>query len=130
MVPVQQFIDYILQHQLFEKNDHVLLAVSGGKDSVLMAQLFKLAGFNFSIAHCNFNLRANEAQRDEAFVKLLAEDMGVPFHVVHFDTKAFAEQQRIRRTATTTWLSIYCGSSSSKRLDRNRIAQFGKRNRN
>jgi tRNA(Ile)-lysidine synthase len=95
MVPVQQFIDYILQHQLFEKNDHVLLAVSGGKDSVLMAQLFKLAGFNFSIAHCNFNLRANEAQRDEAFVKLLAEDMGVPFHVVHFDTKAFAEQQRI-----------------------------------
>lgn len=95
MVPVQQFIDYILQHQLFEKNDHVLLAVSGGKDSVLMAQLFKLAGFNFSIAHCNFNLRANEAQRDEAFVKLLAEDMDVPFHVVHFDTKAFAEQQRI-----------------------------------
>ena len=95
MVPVQQFIDYILQHQLFEKNDHVLLAVSGGKDSVLMAQLFKLAGFNFSIAHCNFNLRANEAQRDEAFVKLLAEDMGVPFHVVHFDTKAFAEQHHI-----------------------------------
>ena len=95
MVPVQQFIDYISQRQLFEKNDHVLLAVSGGKDSVLMAQLFKLAGFSFSIAHCNFNLRANEAQRDEAFVKLLAEDMGVPFHVVHFDTKAFADQHHI-----------------------------------
>ncbi len=95
MSPLQQFTDYISQHQLFEKNDHVLLAVSGGKDSVLMTQLFKLAGFNFSIAHCNFNLRANEAQRDEAFVKLLADDMGVPFHVVHFDTKAFAEQNRI-----------------------------------
>ena len=95
MSPLQQFTDYISQHQLFEKNDHVLLAVSGGKDSVLMTQLFKLAGFNFSIAHCNFNLRANEAQRDEAFVKLLAEDLGVTFHVVHFDTKAFAEQNRI-----------------------------------
>ncbi|MFN0290744.1 tRNA lysidine(34) synthetase TilS [Pedobacter helvus] len=95
MSPLQQFTDYISQHQLFEKNDHVLLAVSGGKDSVLMTQLFKLAGFNFSIAHCNFNLRANEAQRDEAFVKLLADDMGVPFHVMHFDTKAFAVQNRI-----------------------------------
>ncbi len=95
MLPLHQFTNYISQHQLFEKNDHVLLAVSGGKDSVLMAQLFKLAGFNFSIAHCNFNLRANEAQRDEAFVKLLADDMGVPFHVVHFDTKAFAEQHHI-----------------------------------
>ncbi|MNK06325.1 tRNA(Ile)-lysidine synthase [compost metagenome] len=95
MLPVQQFLDYVSQHQLFNKADHLLLAVSGGKDSVLMAQLFKLAGFDFSIAHCNFNLRANEAQRDEAFVKLLADEMEVPFHVVHFDTKAFAEQHQI-----------------------------------
>ncbi|SOD18060.1 tRNA lysidine(34) synthetase TilS [Pedobacter xixiisoli] len=95
MLPVQQFIDYISQHKLFDKADHLLLAVSGGKDSVLMAQLFKLAGYNFSIAHCNFNLRANEAQRDEAFVKLLADELGVPFHVTHFDTKAFAEQHKM-----------------------------------
>ncbi len=95
MLPVQQFTDYISQHQLFEKTDHVLLAVSGGKDSVLMAQLFKLAGFHFSIAHCNFNLRADETQRDEAFVRLLADELQVPFHVIHFDTKAFAEQEGI-----------------------------------
>ena len=95
MLPLQQFTDYISQHQLFNKADHVLLAVSGGKDSVLMAQLFKLAGFHFSIAHCNFNLRADEAMRDQAFVKLLAEEMEVPFHVVQFDTKAFAEEHRI-----------------------------------
>ncbi|WP_293299231.1 tRNA lysidine(34) synthetase TilS [Pedobacter sp. UBA4863] len=95
MLPLQQFTDYILQHQLFEKTEHVLLAVSGGKDSVLMAQLFKLAGFNFSIAHCNFNLRANEAQRDEAFVKLLADQLEVPFHVVHFNTNTYATQHRI-----------------------------------
>ncbi|RYF22266.1 MAG: tRNA lysidine(34) synthetase TilS [Flavobacteriales bacterium] len=95
MLPLEQFTSYILQHQLFDRADHVLLAVSGGKDSVLMAQLFKLAGFRFSIAHCNFNLRADEAQRDEAFVKLLAEQMEVPFHVVHFNTKEFAEQHKI-----------------------------------
>lgn len=95
MLPLQQFTDHISQHQLFEKEDHVLLAVSGGKDSVLMAQLFKLAGFHFSIAHCNFNLRADEAQRDEAFVKLLADDMEVPYHVVQFDTKNYATEHKI-----------------------------------
>jgi len=95
MLPVQQFIDHVLQHQLFEASDHVLLAVSGGKDSVLMTQLFKQAGFKFSIAHCNFNLRADESQRDELFVKLLAEEMQVPFHVVHFDTKGFSEEHKI-----------------------------------
>lgn len=95
MLPLQQFTDYISQHQLFNKADHVLLAVSGGKDSVLMAQLFKLAGFHFSIAHCNFNLRADEAMRDQAFVKLLAEEMEVPFHVVQFDTKVFAKEHGV-----------------------------------
>jgi len=95
MLPVQQFTNHVLQHQLFEASDHVLLAVSGGKDSVLMAQLFKQTGFNFSIAHCNFNLRANESQRDELFVKMLAEEMQVPFHVAHFDTKGFSQTHKI-----------------------------------
>ncbi|MDQ8003682.1 MAG: tRNA lysidine(34) synthetase TilS [Pedobacter sp.] len=95
MLPLQQFTDYISKYQLFTETDHILLAVSGGKDSVLMAQLFKLAGFHFSIAHCNFNLRADEAMRDQAFVKLLAEEMEVPFHVVHFDTKAFAKEHGV-----------------------------------
>lgn len=95
MLPVQKFTNHILQQQLFEASDHVLLAVSGGKDSVLMAQLFKQAGFNFSIAHCNFNLRADESQRDELFVKMLAEEMQVPFHVVHFDTKGFSQAHKI-----------------------------------
>lgn len=95
MLPLQQFTDYIHQHQLFNADEPILLAVSGGKDSALMVQLFKLAGYRFSIAHCNFNLRANEAQRDEAFVKLLANEMQVPFHVAHFDTQAFAMQHKM-----------------------------------
>lgn len=95
MLPLKQFTDYISQHQLFDANDHILLGVSGGKDSVLMAQLFKLAGFKFSIGHCNFNLRADEAQRDEAFVKLLAQELEVPFHLVHFNTESFAKAHKI-----------------------------------
>ena len=72
-----------------------MLAVSGGKDSVLMVQLFKLCNYNFSIAHCNFNLRGDEAQRDESFVRLLANSLDVPFYVTHFDTKGYATEHHI-----------------------------------
>jgi len=95
MLPVAEFIAYIQKNALFSPGDHILLAVSGGKDSVLMAQLFKLAGFRFSILHCNFNLRAEESQRDEAFVKLLARSLDVPFYVTSFDTKSYAETTRL-----------------------------------
>ncbi|KQB99753.1 tRNA lysidine(34) synthetase TilS [Pedobacter sp. Hv1] len=95
MLPIAQFTAYIKKNALFTKTDKILLAVSGGKDSVLMVQLFKLAGYQFSIAHCNFNLREGEAQRDEAFVKLLAANLGVRLHVTHFDTKTYAEKHQI-----------------------------------
>jgi tRNA(Ile)-lysidine synthase len=95
MFPLQQFNHFIKTNALFANQDKILLAVSGGKDSVLMAQLFKLAGYQFSIAHCNFNLRSDESQRDESFVKLLAAMLSVPFYVKHFDTKAYANEQHI-----------------------------------
>ncbi|TKC12112.1 tRNA lysidine(34) synthetase TilS [Pedobacter polaris] len=95
MLPLQQFKDYIKKNALFTPQQKILLAVSGGKDSVLMVQLFKLCNYNFSIAHCNFNLRADEAQRDESFVRLLANSLNIPFHVIHFDTKAYANAHQI-----------------------------------
>lgn len=90
MLPLQEFINYIEENVLFTKKDKILLAVSGGKDSALMVQLFIRSGYTFSIAHCNFNLRAQESDRDEAFVKSLATEAKVPFYVQHFDTKAYA----------------------------------------
>lgn len=95
MLPLQNFKTYINQHALFTEKDKILLAVSGGKDSVLMTQLFKLSGFNFGIAHCNFNLRGSESQRDETFVKLLASTLDVPFYVTHFKTKDFAATHKV-----------------------------------
>lgn len=95
MLPLQNFNAFIHSHSLFTADDKVLLAVSGGKDSVLMAHLFKLSGFNFGIAHCNFNLRADESQRDEVFVRMLAASLEVPFHVTHFETKKFAEEHKV-----------------------------------
>ena len=94
MLPLRSFQAFISRHELFLPHQNILLAVSGGKDSVLMAHLFKQSGFRFGIAHCNFNLRAEESQRDEAFVRMLAATLEVPFHVTHFDTKAYAKAHR------------------------------------
>jgi tRNA(Ile)-lysidine synthase len=95
MLPVKQFQDFIEQQQLFVRTNKILLAVSGGKDSVLMLHLFKAIGVDVGVAHCNFNLRADEAQRDESFVALLAKNFGLPFYVTHFDTKKYADENKI-----------------------------------
>jgi tRNA(Ile)-lysidine synthase len=95
MLALQYFKDHISSNALFSEGHKVLLAVSGGKDSVLMAHLFKLAGYQFGIAHCNFGLRADESQRDESFVRILAATLDVPFHVTHFKTKDYAAANKV-----------------------------------
>ena len=95
MLPLQSFKDFIAQNMCFTAADPILLAVSGGKDSVLMAHFFKAAGYPFAIAHCNFNLRGDESQRDESFVRLLAASLDVHCHVTHFQTKAYAREHKL-----------------------------------
>lgn len=73
----------------------VLVAVSGGADSVALAYLLHTSGIDVQIAHCNFRLRGEESGRDEAFVKNFAQQLGVPFHVTHFDTNTYAESMRL-----------------------------------
>jgi len=85
-----KFKTYVQEKSLFGQNDKVLLAVSGGVDSVVMAHLFHRAGYKFAIAHCNFQLRGEESEADESFVKELAKRLDVPFFVKRFDTKIYA----------------------------------------
>jgi len=77
------------------KENTVLLAVSGGIDSVVMAHLFRETGCNFGIAHCNFGLRGAASDGDEAFVCALATTWGVPFFAKTFDTEAHSTQHKI-----------------------------------
>jgi tRNA(Ile)-lysidine synthase len=95
MLPVKNFTDFIEQNNLFEPDSKILAAVSGGMDSVLMARLLKAAGLNFGIAHCNFQLRADEATADQQFVKQLALQLGVPFYTINFDTKKHAADRKV-----------------------------------
>ena len=69
-----------------------LLAISGGLDSVVLAHLFKEAGVSFSMAHCNFLLRGPESDKDEEFVKGLAQDLNVEFHHKSFETIEYAKK--------------------------------------
>lgn len=92
---LQQYRDYIQEKNLFRGKDKLLLAVSGGVDSVALCELTRQAGYDFSIAHCNFQLRGNESDRDENFVKDLAKKYNVEFFARRFETAKVAAQQKI-----------------------------------
>ncbi|MBN8821180.1 MULTISPECIES: tRNA lysidine(34) synthetase TilS [unclassified Spirosoma] len=91
----QDFLAFINDNRLFAPTDRVLLAVSGGLDSMVMTELFHRIRQPFAIAHVNFGLRANESDADALFVKNKAEQYGVPFHLTTFKTAAFAAEKGI-----------------------------------
>ena len=91
---LNQFKEYIAKHNLFQSKDRLLLAVSGGVDSVVLCELCHRAGYDFVIAHCNFQLRGEESERDEAFVKTLGDKYGVEVLVKKFDTDTIAKKEK------------------------------------
>lgn len=91
----QAFNDFIARERLFSAGDRLLLAVSGGLDSAVLCELMHRAGFNFSIAHCNFQLRGAESDRDEAFVRQLGDRYGLKVHTVRFDTENYAASNKV-----------------------------------
>lgn len=84
------FINHIREEHLVAEGQRVLLAVSGGRDSVTLLDLMSRAGIGVGVAHCNFHLRPGDCDRDEAFVRQLCRDHKVACHVAQFDTKAYA----------------------------------------
>jgi len=102
------FLGFINDHQLVGPTDRVLLAVSGGMDSMVMAHLFARAGFSVGIAHVNFCMRGAESDADEALVCSLAHQLDVPFFTTRFDTQEIAQQrnlsiQVVARELRYTW---------------------------
>lgn len=73
----------------------VLLTVSGGIDSVVLCDLFREAGLDCGIAHCNFQLRGEESDSDAVFVSKLAARLGFRYHETAFDTSRVADEQKI-----------------------------------
>jgi len=90
---VRQFIE---DQNLFSiENDAVLVAVSGGLDSVVLLDVLHRLGVQVAVAHCHFGLRGDDADADEQFVRKLAKQYGLPYFAEFFQTKEFAEKEGI-----------------------------------
>lgn len=76
----KRFQDFILTHNLLSGDDHALLAVSGGVDSMVLFDLFSAANYKFSVAHCNYGLRGDDSDKDEVWVREACEKNGIEFH--------------------------------------------------
>ncbi len=92
---LQDLNEFIKKENLFSHHDRLLVAVSGGMDSVVLCELLFRAGFDFVIAHCNFRLRGEESERDEQFVRQLAENYGKSMLAQVFDTSAYAAEFKL-----------------------------------
>lgn len=79
----------------FIEKSKLLIAISGGMDSVVLAHLCYEMKLNFALAHCNFNLRGNESDIDEDFVVQLADDLNVEVYVESFETETYAKEQQL-----------------------------------
>ena len=89
---VQKFIE---EKKLFNLQDKILVALSGGADSVALLRVLQSLGYICECAHCNFHLRGLESDRDETFVRQLCEKQRILLHVTHFDTSAYAKDHHL-----------------------------------
>jgi len=92
---VEQFLKYIHSEKLIHSSQRILLAVSGGADSMLMMHLFTNAGFSVAVAHCNFGLRGSDSDDDEQFVSDYCDKHNLAFYVKRFSTQDYAGEKGI-----------------------------------
>lgn len=90
----QRFID-TLNRLKITRDQLIIIALSGGADSVALLHMFHQAGYKCVAAHCNFHLRNEESDRDERFVSDLCESLGVDLKIVHFKTEEYARLNKI-----------------------------------
>lgn len=86
---------FITKYNLLNHNDLYIVALSGGADSVALLLLLKEQGFRIHAAHCNFHLRGEESDGDEAFCVELCGRLGIELHRVHFDTNTYADLHHV-----------------------------------
>jgi tRNA(Ile)-lysidine synthase len=105
---LERFRKYITDNKLINQGDKILLAVSGGIDSMVMTHLFLQSGYEVGIAHCNFSLRAAESDLDEKMVSEFAAEHSIKLFTTRFETKYYAREnglsvQMAARELRYTW---------------------------
>ena len=92
---VKKVLSFIKSEGLFSPDSRIIVAVSGGADSVMLLRVLVSAGFDCVAAHCNFHLRGDESDRDQSFVDSLCAELSVPLEIVHFQTEEYAAQHKL-----------------------------------
>lgn len=87
--------DHLSKNLPFLKDSKLLVAVSGGLDSMVLVHLLKQLNYDIQLAHCNFNLRGEESNADAAVFVIFAKENNLKFHLTHFDTKRFASDHKL-----------------------------------
>ena len=113
---------YIEKHQLMEKESPVLVALSGGADSVALLLVLHNLGYKCQAIHCNFHLRGEESNRDEEFVTSLCKRLGITLDIVHFDTTEYAKSHGISIEMAARELRYDAFEKQRKLIDAQAIA--------
>lgn len=92
---IEQFRQFIESNRLFDRSDRILVATSGGIDSMVLCALLMKSGYTISIAHCNFHLRGNESDGDQKFVESFAEEHRLDFFTTGFNTTEYAHNHSV-----------------------------------
>lgn len=91
----KKIAQYIDNERLFPINARIIVALSGGADSVALLRILHTLGYDCEAAHCNFHLRGTESDRDEMFVRKLCKTMKTPLHTIDFATEQYAIEKKI-----------------------------------
>lgn len=91
----QRVIQYIEKENLIASDYKILIALSGGADSVALLRILHSVGYDCEAAHCNFHLRGEESNRDEDFVRQLCRNYDIPLHTIDFNTNQYAVEKHI-----------------------------------
>ena len=87
--------DFITKEKLLSNDGLHLVALSGGADSVALLLVLQRLGYHIEAVHCNFHIRGDESDRDEAFVKSLCDKKQIRIHLTHFDTIEYASLHKV-----------------------------------
>lgn len=114
---IEKIHRFIEKQELFTADDSVLLAISGGVDSMCLMYVLLNSDVRLEVAHCNFQLRGEASDTDEDFVREHAETVDLPFYTKRFDTKAYAKRngvsvQMAARELRYTWFEELCNQQS------------------
>lgn len=117
----EQFLRHVEDAALFTREDKILLAVSGGLDSMVMLDLFLACGFTVGVAHVNFQLRGTESDADTRLVEDTCKQQKVSCFITHVDTKKYAAENNLSiqvaaRELRYTWFQQVMGKNGFTRL--------------